>query len=108
MKPLADIEVGQELDHYRIEALVAESGMASIFRARDMRTGEPVAIKIPYMALEQDPVRFDRFKREEEIGSALDHPNVMRIFADDHRSRLYMVIEWCDGRLLREILSKEG
>ena len=108
MKPLAEIEAGQELDHYRIEAAIAESGMASIFRATDMRNGRKVAIKIPNASLQQDPVRFDRFKREEEIGSALDHPNVMRVFPDAQRSHLYMVMEWCEGRLLRDILSEKG
>ena len=39
---------GEQLDHYRIEGLVARSGMASIFRATDMRTGREVAIKIPH------------------------------------------------------------
>ncbi len=108
MNSLADLEAGQELDHYRIDAAVASSGMASIFRATDLRDGRQVAIKIPNSALEQDPVRFDRFKREEEIGAALDHPNLMRIFPESHRSRLYMAMEWCNGRLLREILSEKG
>jgi serine/threonine-protein kinase len=108
MKPLAEIEAGQELDHYKIEAAVADSGMASIFRATDMTDGRQVAIKVPHEALEKDPVRFDRFRREEEIGSTLDHPNVMRIFPDAHRSRLYMAMEWCDGRLLRDVLSEKG
>jgi len=108
MKPLAEIEAGQELDHYRIEAAIAESGMASIFRAIDVRNGRKVAIKIPNASLELDPVRFDRFKREEEIGSTLDHPNVMRVFPDTQQSRLYMVMEWCEGRLLRQIMSEKG
>ena len=108
MSPLADITVGQELDHYRIEAAVAESVMATLFRATDMRDDRQVAIKVPHTSLELDPVASDRFKREEEIGSTLDHPNVMRFFSDSHRSRLYMVMEWCDGRLLRTILSEEG
>ena len=108
MKPLTDVEPGQELDHYRIEAAVADSGMASIYRATDIRDGRQVAIKIPHMALEQDPVRADRFRCEEEIGTTLDHPNVMKIFSDDHRSDIYMVMEWCDGRLLRQILTEEG
>jgi serine/threonine-protein kinase len=73
-----------------------------------MNDGCQVAIKVPHEALEEDPVRFDRFKREEEIGTSMDHPNVMRIFRDAHRSRLYMVMEWCNGRLLRELLNKEG
>jgi eukaryotic-like serine/threonine-protein kinase len=108
MSLLADIEAGQELDHYRIQAPVAESGMASIFRASDLRDGRQVAIKIPHSAMEADPVLFDRFKREEEIGTALDHPNVMRIFPNQDRSRVYMVMEWVPGRLLRKIMSEEG
>jgi serine/threonine-protein kinase len=108
MKPLTDVEPGQELDHYRIESAVADSGMASIYRAIDTNDGRQVAIKIPHMALEQDPVRADRFRREEQIGTTLDHPNVMKIYADDHRSGLYMVMEWCEGRLLRQILTQEG
>ncbi|HZC42969.1 MAG TPA: serine/threonine-protein kinase [Acidobacteriaceae bacterium] len=108
MKPITEIEVGRELDHYRIDAFVADSGMASIYRATDMRDGREVAIKIPHMSLEQDPVRAERFKREEDIGTSLHHPNVMQIFSDDHRSRTYMVMDWCHGRLLRQILNEEG
>jgi serine/threonine-protein kinase len=108
MNLLADIEIGQELDHYRMDAHVAESGMASIFRATDMRDGRQVAIKIPHSVMEADPVLFDRFKREEEIGTALNHSNVMRIFPNPDRSRVYMVMEWVPGRLLRNILSEEG
>jgi len=73
-----------------------------------MRSGGKVTIKIPDASLELDPIRLDRFKREEEIGSTLDHPNVMRVFPETQQSRLYMVMEWCEGRLLREILSEKG
>lgn len=107
MNLLADIEIGQQLDHYRMDAHVAESGMASIFRATDLRDGREVAIKIPHSAMEADPVLFDRFKREEEIGTALNHPNVMRIFPNPDRSRVYMVMEWVPGRLLRTIMNEE-
>ncbi len=107
MSLLAAFETGQELDHYRIDAPVAESGMASIFRATDLRDGRQVAIKIPHFAMESDPALFDRFKREEDIGAALDHPNVMRIFRGDERSRVYMVMEWVNGRLLRQVLSQQ-
>jgi serine/threonine protein kinase len=107
MSLLAAFETGQELDHYRIDAPVAESGMASIFRATDLRDGRQVAIKIPHFAMESDPALFDRFKREEDIGAALDHPNVMRIFRGEERSRVYMVMEWVNGRLLRQVLSQE-
>jgi eukaryotic-like serine/threonine-protein kinase len=95
---------GDQLDHYRIEGLVARSGMASIFRATDLRNGRPVAIKIPHPEMEADPVLFDRFQREGEIGEKLDHPGVMKVLADGDRSQLYMVMEWVDGRLLRQVL----
>ncbi len=52
--------------------------------------------------MEADPVLSDRFKRESGIGERLNHPNVMRVFGGEKRSRIYMVMEWCDGRLLRQ------
>ena len=99
---------GEQLDHYRIEGLVARSGMASIFRATDMRNGRQVAIKIPHPDMEADPVLYDRFQREGEIGEKLDHPGVMKVFDDKDRSQVYMVMEWVDGRLLRQVLHDSG
>jgi serine/threonine protein kinase len=98
---------GDQLDHYRIEGLVARSGMASIFRATDLRDGSQVAIKIPHPEVEGDAALYDRFQREAEIGKSLDHPGVMKVFSDENRSRVYMVMEWVDGRLLRKILDDE-
>jgi serine/threonine protein kinase len=100
------LEAGAQVDSYRIEAPVARSGMASIYRAVDTRDNRVVALKIPHPDLEADPILFDRFKREAGIGEKLDHPKVMRVFGDEKRSRIYMVMEWCDGRLLREILDE--
>jgi serine/threonine-protein kinase len=54
--------------------------------------------------MEADPVLFERFQREEEIGAKLDHPGVMKVFADREHSVVYMVMEWVEGRLLRQIL----
>ena len=99
---------GDMLDHYRIENLVARSGMASIFRATDTVNNRAVAIKIPHPEMEADVQLFDRFKREQEIGEKLDHPNVMRVYKDEHRSRIYMVMEWVDGVLLRSLMADRG
>jgi serine/threonine-protein kinase len=99
---------GQELDHYRVDAAIAESGMASIYKATDTNNGRTVALKVPHFAMEADPALFDRFQREEAIGIALDHPNVMRIYQDEERSRVYMVMEWVEGRLLRQIMYEQG
>src|SRR3954454_12396924 len=100
------LEAGSQLDSYRIEAPVARSGMASIYRAVDTRDNRIVALKIPHPDLEADPILFDRFKREAGIGEKLCHPRVMRVFGGEQRSRIYMVMEWCDGRLLRQILDE--
>jgi eukaryotic-like serine/threonine-protein kinase len=98
------LETGSEIDSYRIDAPIARSGMASIYRATDLRTNRVVALKIPHPELEADPLLFDRFQREAEIGEKLNHPAIMRVFGGENRSRMYMVMEWCEGRLLRQIL----
>lgn len=101
------IHPGDQLDHFRLESIVATSGMATVFRATDLDTGTPVAIKVPHPEMESDPVLSDRFRREEEIGTRLDHPGVMKVLANPNRSRSYMVMEWVPGRLLRSILNEE-
>ena len=104
---IAPVDSGHQLDHYLIEGVAARSGMASIFRAKDLRTGYPVAIKVPHPEMESDLLFFERFRREEEIGAKLDHPSVMKAFVDNDRSRTYMVMEWVEGRLLRQVLNQE-
>ncbi len=100
------LEPGTQLDFYRIDAPIAKSGMATIFRATDTRDGRTVALKIPHPDMEADPILFDRFKREAAIGERLQHPNVMHVYGGEKRSRIYMVMEWCPGRLLRQILNE--
>jgi serine/threonine-protein kinase len=104
---MSSLHPGAELDHYRIERLVARSGMASIYEATDLRADRKVALKIPHPEVEADPLLFDRFKREEAIGRKLDHPAVMKVYDDEDRSRIYMVMEWVNGRLLRQILIEQ-
>src|SRR5450631_2249990 len=105
---MTSLHPGDQLDHYRIEGLVARSGMASIFRGTDVRDGRQVAIKVPHPEVEGDAALYDRFQREAEIGKSLDHPGVMKVFSGDDRSQVYMVMEWVDGRLLRQIMNEQG
>jgi serine/threonine-protein kinase len=102
------LEAGDTLDHYRLDATVARSGMSMLYRATDLRDGKRVAIKIPHAEMEANPVLVERFKREQEIGQELDHPGVVKTYDAEKRSRLYMVIEWVEGRLLRALLNEEG
>jgi serine/threonine protein kinase len=105
--PNFTLRPGDKLDGYELEDIVATSGMATVFRARDLKSGLQVAIKVPHPEVESDPTMFDRFRREEEIGTRIDHPGVMKVFANPDRSQVYMVMEWLDGRLLRQILNEE-
>ena len=105
--PNLTIQPGDQLDHYQIDSVVATSGMATVFRAHDLDTGRQVAIKVPHPEIESDPALYDRFQREEEIGKRINHPGVMKVFANPDRTQVYMVMEWIDGRLLRQILNEE-
>jgi len=87
--------------------VVSRSDVATVYRATEIRTGRVVAIKLPHPEIEGDEVFAERFQREQEIGRHLDHPGVMKVIADDHRSQNYMVMEWGEGRLLRQILDEE-
>ena len=102
------LETGDTLDHYRLDATVAHSGMSTLYRATDLRDGSQVAIKVPHPEMEANPILVERFKREQEIGQELNHPGVVKTYADEERSRLYMVIEWVEGRLLRSVLNQEA
>jgi len=101
------LEPGETLDHYRLDAMVARSGMSTLYRATDLRDGKSVAIKVPHEEMESDPVLVERFKRERDIGLELDHPGVVKTYDNGPGSRLYMVMEWVEGRLLRTILNEE-
>lgn len=104
---LPALAAGQTLDHYRLDAEVSRSGMSTLFRATDLSSGRTVAVKIPHPEMEADPILLERFRREEEIGQEIDHPGVVKTYLGEQRSRLYMVIEWVQGRLLRDLLNHE-
>jgi serine/threonine-protein kinase len=103
---LDTLEPGAQIDFYRIEAPVSRGEMATVYRAVDVRNGRVVALKMPRPDMEADPVLYDRFRREASIGEKLCHPGVMQVYSEEERSRVYMVMEWCEGRLLRQILDE--
>jgi len=104
---MTTLEAGDMLDHYRLDATIARSGMSTLFKATDLTDGKLVALKVPHPEMEADPILVERFKREQEIGQELDHPGVVKTYEGEQRSQVYMVIEWVEGRLLRSILNEE-
>jgi serine/threonine protein phosphatase PrpC len=104
-----EIEVGQVLDgRFQISGVICRSGMASIFKAKDMETGKVVAVKVPLMQFESDPAFFSRFQREEEIGKVLRHPYLLHIEPVAEKSRPFIVMEFLEGQTLRQLLTSHG
>ena len=102
-----EIQPGQIMDdRFEIVDLINRSGMASIFKAVDRKTGNTVAIKIPLMQFESDAASFSRFQREEEIGTRLNHPYILKMYPmpEDQKSRPYIVMEYLEGQTLDALL----
>jgi len=102
-------QVGQIFDErFEITDIISRSGMSSVYKATDLKTGRLVALKVPLLKLESDPAFFSRFEREEEIGRALDHPAILKIIPVDpkERSRPYLVMEYLVGQTLDEVMQQ--
>jgi serine/threonine-protein kinase len=95
---------GELLDHYRVGEVLTHTPVASIFRATNIKTEEPVLLKIPQPELETDPVFSDRFQREQEIAISFDHRGLFKTLNDGAQSRPYIVMEPFDGQPLRQLL----
>ena len=111
LEPSAEpqIPLGRVLDgRFLIREVVSRSGMATIYRAEDMFHGRrEVAVKVPLLKVESDPVSFARFGHEEEIGLKLSHPLLLKFHpAIDHKSRPYLITEFLRGRTLNRVQSE--
>ncbi|MCX5745407.1 MAG: hypothetical protein NT062_23265 [Proteobacteria bacterium] len=81
---------------FQLETLASSGGMGSVYRARDLTTGAPVAVKL---LLEEDADSVARFARETMILAAMAHPAIVRHVAHGHSApgRPYLVMAWLDG-----------
>lgn len=98
------MNIGSQLDHYRLDSVVSRDSAVTVFKATDLQTNQPVALKVPHPGMESDQGFIDRFHREQEIGRTLTHPGVLKVLADGHQNQTYLVMEWFDGKTLRELL----
>jgi serine/threonine protein kinase len=105
-----DLAPGATLDgRFELTGLVSRTGMASIFKARDLKSGAEVAVKVPVTECEEDPLAFDRFRREEEIGLKFDHPDIVKVIpADGPRSQPYLAMEFLRGERLDQLMARAG
>jgi serine/threonine-protein kinase len=96
-------------DRYEIESQIAAGGMGIVYRARDLRLGRTVALKILKDHLSHDDRFVERFRREARAVASLGHPNIASLFdygEDDGRH--YIVMECVDGKNLATVLEEEG
>jgi eukaryotic-like serine/threonine-protein kinase len=105
---MAELSPGQTLDQYDLLDVIARSGMATVFRARDRESGRIVVIKIPHLEYESDLVFHERFLREEQIGQRLDHPAIIKVLKPREKSRVYLAMEYVEGELLSDRLARES
>jgi len=105
---MRELTVGERLDQYRLTEVLARSGMASIFKATDEDSGQPVVLKIPYAQFEKDAIFHSRFQREEKIGQRLDHPNLIKVLTPRRKSRVYIAMECFEGAALRAKMRDSG
>jgi serine/threonine-protein kinase len=100
-------------DRYRIDGLLGAGGMASVYRATDLRLDRPVALKVLSANLAADPIVAQRFEREARALAAAAHPSVVAVFdvspGDPETGREpFYVMELCDGGTLADRLSEKG
>ncbi len=104
--PRQPIQPGMTLGPYRIEAQVGAGGMGEVYRAWDTRLARKVAIKAIRAGSSVDGIEL-RFLEEARAASVLNHPNIVTVYDVGTVEGLpYIVMEWIDGRTLRERLNE--
>src|SRR5213080_456799 len=95
---------------YLIEALIKSGGMGSVYRGKHVLMDKTVAIKVlrPSLALDNDVVA--RFSREAKDASRISHPNAVIVtdFGEDENGVVFLVMEYLDGRTLKDVIKSEG
>ena len=104
------MQLPRQLNQYRLEVRLGKGGMGEVYQARDLRLGREVAIKMLPPEMAKDPVRRRRFERESRALAALNHPNIVTVFAieDSEAGDPFMVMELVDGHTLRRQMPVAG
>ena len=103
------LQIGDQFDHFQIQAHMAQGGMSDIYRAFDVINRREVVIKIPDQSMLGDPAQFERFQRELDVMKTLDHPAILKGLGSGKYNRIpYLVTEFVDGQSLRAMIEKSA
>lgn len=102
--------IGQTLDKYEILEEVGQGGMATVYRARDLRLEREVAVKVLHPHLARQEVARRRFHREAQAVARLRHPNILEIhdYSGEEAPVAYIVTEFIRGCSLRDHLNQRA
>jgi hypothetical protein len=101
--------VGDQVAGYRIEAEIGHGGMASVFRALDVKLGRTVALKILAPRLADDESFRRRFIHESRAAAAVDHPHIVPVFeAGEADGILFIAMRYVSTGDVRSLLEREG
>ena len=106
---MPELERGAEFAGCRIETVAGRGGMGVVYRARELSLGRPVALKLLAPGRAQDRAFRERFQRESRMAAAIDHPNVIPVYAaGEEDGLLYLVIGSVGGTDLHKLLRDQG
>jgi serine/threonine-protein kinase len=102
------ISKGITISHYKIIRKIGAGGMGEVYLAEDTELNRNVALKFLPPHLCQDEDCRARFKREAQAAAVLEHPNIVTIHeVSEHQGRPYIVMQYIEGRSLRDILKDQ-